>query len=207
MRVGLGQSLTGEGNIGARHRLAEPALPQTIVVPCLSRASLRIDPSAACHQHYGGGVFCSPCAGVSSVAEGSSPCSPLVLHISWRSTELAPEPITTSTNDQPPMQEEGVTPSVGGRSASLDDESRSSLLASDWYSTSDLAACLHVDASTPRRWRTAHPRGRRSSPFRNASSCTSRSTSRNGCAAAGPSHAEKPDDRQDRCAGRRPALY
>ncbi|QEU97069.1 DNA-binding protein [Streptomyces kanamyceticus] len=30
-------------------------------------------------------------------------------------------------------------------------------MANAWYSTSDLAACLHVDASTLRRWRTARP--------------------------------------------------
>ncbi|MFJ1642739.1 MULTISPECIES: helix-turn-helix domain-containing protein [unclassified Streptomyces] len=28
---------------------------------------------------------------------------------------------------------------------------------SAWYSTSDLAACLRVDSSTLRRWRTARP--------------------------------------------------
>ncbi|MFI6023672.1 helix-turn-helix transcriptional regulator [Streptomyces sp. NPDC051287] len=37
------------------------------------------------------------------------------------------------------------------------DGSNSSLLANGWYSTSDLAVCLHVDASTLRRWRTARP--------------------------------------------------
>ncbi|MGW0911011.1 helix-turn-helix transcriptional regulator [Streptomyces sp. NPDC002784] len=30
-------------------------------------------------------------------------------------------------------------------------------MTSTWYSTSDLAACLRVDASTLRRWRTAQP--------------------------------------------------
>ncbi|WP_375138255.1 helix-turn-helix transcriptional regulator [Streptomyces araujoniae] len=37
------------------------------------------------------------------------------------------------------------------------DDSRSSLLANAWYSTRDLAACLRVDTSTLRRWRTARP--------------------------------------------------
>ncbi|MEU6925084.1 helix-turn-helix domain-containing protein [Streptomyces sp. NPDC046631] len=34
---------------------------------------------------------------------------------------------------------------------------RSPLLTNTWYSTSDLAACLRVNASTLRRWRTAQP--------------------------------------------------
>ncbi|EFE78996.1 predicted protein [Streptomyces filamentosus NRRL 15998] len=37
------------------------------------------------------------------------------------------------------------------------DDSRSSLLTNSWYSTRDLAACLRVDTSTLRRWRTARP--------------------------------------------------
>ncbi|MCX4712949.1 helix-turn-helix domain-containing protein [Streptomyces griseus] len=37
------------------------------------------------------------------------------------------------------------------------DDSRSPLLANAWYSTRELAACLRVDTSTLRRWRTARP--------------------------------------------------
>lgn len=47
-----------------------------------------------------------------------------------------------------------------------------------------------------------HRRARRSSPFRNASSCTARSTLRNGCTATGPSRAEKPDGRETHRADR-----
>ncbi|MFE4831255.1 helix-turn-helix domain-containing protein [Streptomyces sp. NPDC056672] len=32
------------------------------------------------------------------------------------------------------------------------------LLPGPWYSTEELARILHVDPSTLRRWRTAHPR-------------------------------------------------
>ncbi|MGC4951086.1 helix-turn-helix domain-containing protein [Streptomyces sp. DT224] len=39
----------------------------------------------------------------------------------------------------------------------VQDDSRSILLSNAWYSTSDLAACLRVDSSTLRRWRTARP--------------------------------------------------
>ncbi|WP_329938439.1 helix-turn-helix transcriptional regulator [Streptomyces sp. BE308] len=48
------------------------------------------------------------------------------------------------------MKNEGDAPFVR-------DGSRSSLLANAWYSTSDLAACLRVNTSTLRRWRTARP--------------------------------------------------
>ncbi|MGW2482340.1 helix-turn-helix transcriptional regulator [Streptomyces sp. NPDC001571] len=54
------------------------------------------------------------------------------------------EPITDSTNHQSHRKEDGAG-------------SRSPILANGWYSTSDLAACLRVDASTLRRWRTTRP--------------------------------------------------
>lgn len=70
---------------------------------------------------------------------------------------MPPEPITASTNHQPRKQKEGAAHSVVGRTVSLQDDGRLSLLSNAWYSTSELAACLHVDASTLRRWRTARP--------------------------------------------------
>ncbi|GGX43206.1 hypothetical protein GCM10010515_07530 [Streptomyces fructofermentans] len=70
---------------------------------------------------------------------------------------MPPEPIAASTNRQPRKQQEGAPPSVARRTVSVQDDNRSSLLADAWYSTSDLAARLHVDASTLRRWRTARP--------------------------------------------------
>ncbi|GGN23303.1 helix-turn-helix domain-containing protein [Streptomyces fuscichromogenes] len=47
--------------------------------------------------------------------------------------------------------------STASRVVSVHDGSRSSFLANGWYSTSDPAVCLRVDASTLRRWRAARP--------------------------------------------------
>ncbi|MEU9624825.1 helix-turn-helix domain-containing protein [Streptomyces sp. NPDC048155] len=63
---------------------------------------------------------------------------------------LPTEPIADYTNRQTHTKNEGGTPFVR-------DDSGSSLLANAWYSTRDLAACLRVNTSTLRRWRTARP--------------------------------------------------
>lgn len=68
------------------------------------------------------------------------------------------EPITASTDRQPRKQKEEAAHSTVKCSATVPADCRSSLLlANAWYSTSDLAVCLDVDASTLRRWRTARP--------------------------------------------------
>ncbi|MFF0506310.1 helix-turn-helix transcriptional regulator [Streptomyces fimicarius] len=65
-------------------------------------------------------------------------------------TPLPIEPIAASTECQKHTKNE--------RNAQFNrDDSRLSLLANAWYSTRDLAACLRVDTSTLRRWRTARP--------------------------------------------------
>ncbi|MFE6974772.1 helix-turn-helix domain-containing protein [Streptomyces sp. NPDC057682] len=60
------------------------------------------------------------------------------------------EPIAHYTDRQTYTKNEGGAPLVRN-------DSQSSLLANAWYSTRDLAACLRVNASTLRRWRTARP--------------------------------------------------
>ncbi|MFD0296044.1 helix-turn-helix transcriptional regulator [Streptomyces sp. NPDC127061] len=60
------------------------------------------------------------------------------------------EPIADYTDRQTHTKNEDGAPFV-------QDDSGSSLLANAWYSTRDLAACLRVNTSTLRRWRTARP--------------------------------------------------
>lgn len=60
------------------------------------------------------------------------------------------EPIAASTDRQTHTKNEKDAQFIRG-------DSRSSLLANAWYSTRDRAACLRVDTSALRRWRTARP--------------------------------------------------
>ncbi|MFD4542703.1 helix-turn-helix transcriptional regulator [Streptomyces bauhiniae] len=61
------------------------------------------------------------------------------------------------SNRQSRQQEDGAAHSMASQVVAIHDGSRSPFLAGGWLSTSDLAGCLHVDASTLRRWRTARP--------------------------------------------------
>ncbi|MEU0376239.1 helix-turn-helix domain-containing protein [Streptomyces cyaneofuscatus] len=75
---------------------------------------------------------------------------PLVLHTPGDPAPLPTEPIADYTGRQKHTKNEDGAPFVR-------EDSQSSLLANAWYSTRDLAACLHVNTSTLRRWRTARP--------------------------------------------------
>ncbi|MFD4796595.1 helix-turn-helix transcriptional regulator [Streptomyces anulatus] len=75
---------------------------------------------------------------------------PLALHTPGDPAPLPTEPIADDTDRQTYTKNEDGAPFVR-------EDSQSSLLANAWYSTRDLAACLHVNTSTLRRWRTARP--------------------------------------------------
>ncbi|MER5214602.1 helix-turn-helix domain-containing protein [Streptomyces sp. NPDC002838] len=67
------------------------------------------------------------------------------------------EPIATIANAEPHREKESTADPAVAHHHAVSPDSRAPLLTSAWYSTSDLAACLRVDASTLRRWRTAQP--------------------------------------------------
>ncbi|MEU1171753.1 helix-turn-helix transcriptional regulator [Streptomyces microflavus] len=75
---------------------------------------------------------------------------PLALHTPGDPPPLPTEPIADYPDRQTHTKDEGGAPFVR-------DDNQSFLLADAWYSTRDLAACLHVNTSTLRRWRTARP--------------------------------------------------
>ncbi|MEU2573589.1 helix-turn-helix transcriptional regulator [Streptomyces anulatus] len=75
---------------------------------------------------------------------------PLVLHTPGDPPPLSTESIADYTGRQTHTKDEGDAPFVR-------DDNQSFLLANTWYSTRDLAACLRVNTSTLRRWRTARP--------------------------------------------------
>ncbi|MFI1529280.1 helix-turn-helix transcriptional regulator [Streptomyces griseus] len=72
------------------------------------------------------------------------------LHALGDPTPLPIDPIAAYTDHQTHTKKENDAQLIR-------DDSQSPLLASPWYSTRDLAACLRVDTSTLRRWRTARP--------------------------------------------------
>ncbi|MFI1721776.1 helix-turn-helix transcriptional regulator [Streptomyces sp. NPDC020489] len=67
------------------------------------------------------------------------------------------EPIATIANAEPHHEKEAAAYPAGTRHHLVSPDDQTPLLTNAWYSTSDLAACLGVDASTLRRWRTAQP--------------------------------------------------
>ncbi|MFJ2875757.1 helix-turn-helix transcriptional regulator [Streptomyces sp. NPDC087298] len=126
--------MASEGNIATHRRLAKPAFARTIVVHRLLRVPRRIDPPASsdtCRRRLSPELFWC------SIPPGDSP-------------HLPTEPIAAYPDRKPRTNSADGAPFV-------QDDSRSLLLASAWYSTSDLAAYLRVDSSTLRRWRTARP--------------------------------------------------
>ncbi|MFE2587788.1 helix-turn-helix transcriptional regulator [Streptomyces anthocyanicus] len=67
------------------------------------------------------------------------------------------EPIAAVDNAEPHHEKETSTYPAAPPHLAASPDNQTSLLTSPWYSTSDLAARLGVDASTIRRWRTAQP--------------------------------------------------
>ncbi|MGW3627835.1 helix-turn-helix transcriptional regulator [Streptomyces sp. NPDC000880] len=67
------------------------------------------------------------------------------------------EPIATIANAEPHHEKEAAAYPADPRHHVVSPHNQAPLLTNSWYSTSDLAACLRVDASTLRRWRTAQP--------------------------------------------------
>ncbi|GAB2443968.1 helix-turn-helix domain-containing protein [Streptomyces incanus] len=67
------------------------------------------------------------------------------------------ERIATIANAKPHREKEAAAYPAAPRHHAVSPDSQAPLLTNTWYSTSDLAACLRVDASTLRRWRTAQP--------------------------------------------------
>ena len=63
----------------------------------------------------------------------------------------------TIANAEPHNEKEAEAYPAALRHDVVSPDSQVPLLTNSWYSTSDLAACLRVDASTLRRWRTAQP--------------------------------------------------
>ncbi|MFI6334288.1 helix-turn-helix transcriptional regulator [Streptomyces sp. NPDC050535] len=66
-------------------------------------------------------------------------------------------PIATNANAEPCREKEAAAHPAAPRHHVAPAQNQALLLTSVWYSTSDLAACLRVDASTLRRWRTTQP--------------------------------------------------
>lgn len=66
---------------------------------------------------------------------------------------------STATNaaTNPLREKEVAAHSAAPHHRAIATDSQTFLLNNDWYSTNHLAARLHVDASTLRRWRTARP--------------------------------------------------
>ncbi|MFG2138112.1 helix-turn-helix transcriptional regulator [Streptomyces sp. NPDC048650] len=67
------------------------------------------------------------------------------------------ELIATIANAEPHRDKETTANPATPRHHAISPDSQALLLTSTWYSTNDLAACLQVDVSTLRRWRTAQP--------------------------------------------------
>ncbi|MEU9157846.1 helix-turn-helix domain-containing protein [Streptomyces sp. NPDC048417] len=67
------------------------------------------------------------------------------------------EPIATIANAELHSKKEAAADPAAAHHHAISPDSQAALLTGAWYSTSDLAACLRVDASTLRRWRTAQP--------------------------------------------------
>lgn len=67
------------------------------------------------------------------------------------------EPIATIANTEPHREKKKAAHPAAPRHHAVSADNQALLLTNAWYSTSDLAACLRVDASTLRRWRTAQP--------------------------------------------------
>lgn len=67
------------------------------------------------------------------------------------------EPIATIANAKPHHEKEAAAYPAASRNHVVSPDNQAPLLTNSWYSTSDLAAFLRVDASTLRRWRTAQP--------------------------------------------------
>ncbi|WP_342745261.1 helix-turn-helix domain-containing protein [Streptomyces colonosanans] len=67
------------------------------------------------------------------------------------------EPIAAIANAEPHHEKEAAAYRAAPHHHVVSPDNQAPLLTSAWYSTSDLAACLRVDASTLRRWRTAQP--------------------------------------------------
>jgi hypothetical protein len=70
---------------------------------------------------------------------------------------LPNEPIATIAKAEPHRDKETTANPATPHHHAVSPDSQALLLTSAWYSTSDLAACLRVDASTLRRWRTVQP--------------------------------------------------
>jgi hypothetical protein len=70
---------------------------------------------------------------------------------------LPDEPIATNANAESHREKEAAAHPAAPRHHVTPAENQALLLTNDWYSTGDLAACLRVDASTLRRWRTTQP--------------------------------------------------
>ncbi|MEV7192705.1 helix-turn-helix domain-containing protein [Streptomyces sp. NPDC093510] len=67
------------------------------------------------------------------------------------------EPITTIANAEPHHEKEAAAYPAAPRHHVVSPDNQAPLLTNAWYSTSELATRLRVDASTLRRWRTAQP--------------------------------------------------
>ncbi|WP_268269162.1 helix-turn-helix domain-containing protein [Streptomyces sp. MNU76] len=67
------------------------------------------------------------------------------------------EPITAIAHAEPHHEKEAAAYPAAPPHHVVSPDNQAPLLTNVWYSTSDLAACLRVDASTLRRWRTAQP--------------------------------------------------
>ncbi|WP_405884326.1 helix-turn-helix transcriptional regulator [Streptomyces sp. NBC_01384] len=67
------------------------------------------------------------------------------------------ESITAIANAEPHHEKEAAAYPAAPPHHVVSPDTQAPLLTNAWYSTSDLAACLRVDASTLRRWRTAQP--------------------------------------------------
>lgn len=192
----VSRTVVGE-HVAANRRLAKLAYLQTIVVHHLPRAPLRISPLEGTQRFWRTQNPPTPHL-QGRLSPTAFRCTSLVLNTPGDPTPLPIKPIAAYTDRQTHTKNEKDAQFIR-------DDSRSSLLANAWYSTHELAACLRVDTSTlPVGAPPGRPRARRSSPFRNASWCTARSTLRNGCVAAGPSRAETHDGRESRLAGRCP---
>ncbi|MEU6044130.1 helix-turn-helix transcriptional regulator [Streptomyces griseus] len=125
--------------------------PQTIVVPRLPRAPLRISPPEGTHRFWRAQNPPNLHLRAAPPVVDRFPLHPSgALHTPGDLPPLPIRPIAAHTDRQTHTKNEKDSQFI------LDD-GRSSLLANAWYSTRELAACLRVDTSTLRRWRTARP--------------------------------------------------
>lgn len=70
---------------------------------------------------------------------------------------MSAEQSAQTTDAKPQSENETTAPPASHHHGGATSGSRFPLLINAWYSTSDLATRLHLDASTLRRWRTAQP--------------------------------------------------